>query len=150
MEKDEHKNPIDKDKIAENPHVLPYAHHAGSLPIDPIDKGKVKGKAMAAMYEQTEVQLTQIREQIELLIAQAQEIQNRKRISEKIYLAEMNFEPLIGGTYYLYRRTSGIFILLLVGPREWGQSCPLEYIATVKMFSDHTWELLEGEVKNEE
>ena len=35
-------NPIDKDKIADAPHLLPYAHSVGSAIIKPIDKGKVK------------------------------------------------------------------------------------------------------------
>ena len=38
-------NPIDKDKIAENPHLLPYAHTRGGVNIKPVDKGKVKGRA---------------------------------------------------------------------------------------------------------
>jgi len=67
-------NPIDKDKIAETPHLLPYAHSVGSAIIKPMDKGKVKGLGMSAMYEQTDVGLNQIKEQVELLISQAQEI----------------------------------------------------------------------------
>ena len=54
-------NPIDKDKIAESPHLLPYAHTVGGALIKPIDKGRVKGLAVASMYEQTEMQLDQIR-----------------------------------------------------------------------------------------
>ena len=44
-------NPIDKDKIAENPHLLPYAHTVGGSVIKPIDKGRTKGLALDAMYE---------------------------------------------------------------------------------------------------
>lgn len=90
-QKEEFINPIDKDKIAENPHLLPYAHTRGGVNIKPIDKGKVKGRAVTAMYEQTEMDLDQIRQQIELLASQAKSIQNRVSISERIYLAEMNF-----------------------------------------------------------
>jgi hypothetical protein len=42
-------NPIDPDKIAENPGFLPYAHHAGSMPIKPEDEGKLKSRALRAM-----------------------------------------------------------------------------------------------------
>jgi hypothetical protein len=53
--KDKNHNPIDRDKITETPHLLPYAHSVGSAIIKPLDKGKIKGLGMAAMYEQTDV-----------------------------------------------------------------------------------------------
>ncbi len=142
-------NPIDPDKIAENPHSLPYAHNVGSQIIKPIDKGRVKGRAVSAMYEQTDAQLDQIREQVELLARQARQIHDRVKISEEIYLAEMNFAPLIGDRYHLYRRSNGKPVLSLVGPREWGSSCPYEFVASVRMLSDHTWEVLEKKDKEE-
>lgn len=134
-------NPIDKDKIAENPHLLPYAHHIGSVQIKPVDKGKVKGRAMAAMYEQTNMDLEQIRQQMELLARQAKAIQDRVRISEQIYLAEINFSPRIGQIYYLYQRTNGNYVLSLVSPKEWGKNPPFEYLATIELLSDHTWDV---------
>lgn len=138
-------NPIDKDKVAENPHLLPYAHTVGGAVIKPIDKGKVKGKAVAAMYEQTDMQLDQLRKQVELLAKQAQKIHDRVAISEKIYKAEMSFEPLISFTYHLYERSNGQNVLSMVGPKEWGTKPPFQFIATVKLLSDHTWEILEDE-----
>ncbi|RMF27487.1 MAG: DUF2452 domain-containing protein [Bacteroidetes bacterium] len=138
-------NPIDKDKVADDPHKLPYAHHVGSSVIKPIDKGRVKGRAVAAMYEQTERQLDQIREQIELLARQARELQTRVEISERIYQAEMNFEPLVGHVYHLYRRKDGTEVLSMVAPEEWGRTCPLEFVATVRLLADHTWEVLHAE-----
>lgn len=136
-------NPIDKDKVAENPGFLPYAHTVGGVEIKPIDKGRVKGKAVAAMYEQTETQLEQIREQIRLLARQAQGIYQRVEVSEKIYQADMNFEPLMGHTYHLYQRADEKYLLSLVGPKEWGTTCPYTFVATVRMLSDHTWEIQE-------
>jgi hypothetical protein len=135
-------NPIDKDKITENPHNLPYAHTIGSAVIKPIDKGKVKGKAMAAMYEQTQSQLDQLKEQMQLIANQAKKLHDRIEISEKIYAAEMGFEPLIGQTYHLYERKNGQWVLSMVAPNSWGRTFPFEkFIATVKMLSDHTWEV---------
>ncbi len=141
-------NPIDEDKVAETPHNLPYAHNVGSQLIEPIDRGRVKGRAVSAMYDQTEAQLDQIREQIELLARQARQIKQRVHISEEIYLAEMNFDPLIGKIYHLYRRADDRPVLSLVGPREWGGRPPYAFMATVRLLSDHTWEILEsGEIE---
>ncbi len=138
-------NPIDKDKITETPHILPYAHTVGGAVIKPIDKGRVKGRAIAAMEQQTHMQLDQIREQIELLARQAEKIQRRVEISEQIYGAEMGFEPLISHTYHLYRKKNGDLLLSMVGPHEWGGKIPFdEFISSVKLLADHTWELLES------
>ena len=140
-------NPIDKDKIAVNPHSLPYAHTVGGVEIKPIDKGKVKGRAMSAMYDQTNMDLEQIRQQMELLARQAKDIHDRVRISEKIYLAELNFDPRIGQTYYLYQRSNGVYVVSLVSPEEWGNNPPYEYISTMELLADHTWNVLD---KNED
>jgi hypothetical protein len=135
-------NPIDPEKIAENPHLLPYAHTVGGAVIKPMDKGRMKGRAVAAMYEQTDLQLGQIKEQIELLAKQARKLQERVSISEEIYLTDMNFEPLIGRNYFLYRQASGKTILSMVSPDEWGKKAPYTFVAEVKMLADHTWDVL--------
>ncbi len=136
-------NPIDPDKIAENPHNLPYAHTVSGVEIKPIDKGKVKGRAVKAMYKQSDMQLEQIRKQIELLAQQAKGIQDRISISEQIYNAQMNFEPLIGFTYHLYERRDGSeYVLSMVSPEEWGPNPPYRFVATVELLADHTWDVL--------
>ncbi len=137
------KNPIDKDKITETPHLLPYAHHVGSAIIKPLDKGKTKGVAMKAMYQQTETQLTQIKEQVETLIKQAQAIHDRIHISEKIYKADCGFKPIPGNTYYLYEKKDNSWTISLVSPEEWGRSIPYKFIATVELLADSTWKIVE-------
>lgn len=142
----EKKNPIDKDKITENPHNLPYAHTVGSAQIKPVDKGKIKGKAMAAMYEQTQSQLDQLKQQMQLIASQAQKLQDRVKVSEKIYDAQMGFEPLIGHEYFLYQRKDESYVLSMVAPDQWGKSMPFEqFEAKVKLLSDHTWDILNFE-----
>lgn len=137
------KNPIDPDKITEMPGLLEYAHHVGSGVIKPEDKGKIKGRAVAAMHEQTGAQMQQIFEQMKTLAQQAKAINDRLAISERIYQAEMRFDPLIGRTYYLYTKGEKD-ILTMVSPNEWGHKMPYDdYIASVKLLSDHTWEVLE-------
>lgn len=147
--KDETINPIDPDKVAENPHLLPYAHTVGGVPIKPIDKGRIKGVAVQAMYEQTDAQLGQIKKQIELLAQQAKAIQDRVRISEMIYQADASFKPLIGNVYHLYEKKDGTHVLSMVAPAEWGKSMPYEFVASVKLQADHTWQILESKTQKE-
>ncbi|MDX2286695.1 MAG: DUF2452 domain-containing protein [Bacteroidia bacterium] len=136
-------NPIDPSKTAAQPGLLPYPHTVGSVQITPLDLGKVKGKALLAMQQQTQMQLDQIRRQIELLAEQAQAIRSRAEISEVIYEAETQFEPLIGQTCYVYERRNGRRLLSMVAPEEWGPALPYRgFIAEVRLLADHTWEVV--------
>jgi hypothetical protein len=136
-------NPIDPDKITDNPHSLEYPHHAGSAIIRPEDQGKIKGRALSAMEHQTDMQLNQIYEQMQLLAEQAKKLQDRKNISEFIYLAEMRFEPLINHVYHLYRKEDNNYLLSLIAPDQWGRSRhSFQWIATVRLLADHTWDVL--------
>jgi len=137
-------NPIDPDKVAENPHLLPYAHTVGGAIIKPIDQGKTKGLAVKAMHKQTDMQLEQLRKQMELLAEQAKKIQERVHISEIIYGAEIGFKPLIGKTYHLYQRADETAVLSVVGPNEWGRrGMPFNaFLATVTLLADHTWQIM--------
>lgn len=140
----------EKDKMAENPGLLPYAHTSGSALIKPEDKGKIKGRAMSAMYEQTNVQLKQLYEQMETLAKQANKLKDRVEVSERIYKAKMSFEPLISKVYYLYENKHGEDVLSLVSPEEFGRSLPFaRFLAEVKMLSDHTWDVLRMEEEEE-
>lgn len=140
-EKDAFVNPIDPEKIAENPGLLPYAHSVGGAVVKPVDKGKITGLAVAAMEEQTDAQLKQIYQQIEVLAKQAREIKTRKEISYLVYQADFGFSPIIGRTYYFYRKPAGEHTLSLISPEEWGTRLPYTWLATLQLLSDHTWDI---------
>lgn len=143
--KEEIINPIDPDKISETPNSLEYPHHLGSAVVKPEDKGRIKGNAMAAMESQTDMQLSQIYEQMQLLAEQAKKIEERKEVSEIIYAAEMRFQPLINHTYHLYKKENSTHILSLIPPEQTQFSKNMsswEHVATVKLLADHTWDIL--------
>lgn len=120
--------------------VLPYASSVGSVAIRPTKEGVIKHKALSAMEEQTNMQLDQIKQQIELLAKQAQEIRKRKELSLLIYEARLSFKPQIGHIYHVYERNDGSHMLSLVGPHEWGGAGPFkQFISSVKLLADHTW-----------
>jgi hypothetical protein len=123
--------------------VLPYAASVSGALIRPTEEGVIKHKALTAMEEQTNMQLDQIRRQIELLALQAQEIQKRKELSFKIYNAKLSFKPNIGQTYYLYQKHDDSHMLSLVSPKEWGGAGPFkQFVAAVQLLADHTWKEL--------
>lgn len=120
--------------------VLPYSASVAGALVKPNEEGVIKHKALTAMEEQTNMQLDQIRKQIELLALQAHEIHKRKELSMMIYNARLSFKPNIGQTYYLYEKNDGSHMLSLVSPKEWGANGPFrKFIAGVKLLADHTW-----------
>lgn len=120
--------------------VLPYSASVAGALVRPTEEGMIRHKALTAMEEQTNMQLEQIRKQIELLALQAHEIQKRKELSMMIYNAKLSFKPNIGQTYFLYEKHDNSHMLSLVSPKEWGTSGPFKkFIAAVKLMADHTW-----------
>lgn len=134
-----------RDLSTADPGLIEFAHTVGGALVKPIDQGKIKGKAIAAMHDQTHRQFKQLYDQMQTLVDQARGLQRRVNISERIYQAKMGFEPVINHLYYLYERKSGEDLLSMVSPEEWGKSFPFNtYIAKVHLLSDHTWEVLES------
>lgn len=121
--------------------VLPYSASVSGAVIKHTEEGVIRHKALTAMEEQTNMQLEQIRKQIELLALQAQEIQKRKELSMMIYDAKLSFQPVIGQLYYLYERHEGSHHISIISPKEWGGgSGPYKrFVAQVKLLADHTW-----------
>jgi len=140
--KKDFENPIDKDKTTENPGTLPYAHNVGSAVIKPTKQGVIRSKALSAMEEQTDMQLRQIKEQIDLLASQAREIQERKELSAIIYQAHIGFKPEINHIYHLYQKDDNGYVLSMIGPDEWGSKPKYpEFLYTVRLLADHTWKI---------
>jgi hypothetical protein len=123
--------------------VLPYSASVSGAIIKPTEEGVIRHKALTAMEEQTNMQLEQIRKQIELLALQAQEIHQRKELSMLIYGAKLSFKPEIGQVYHLYEKQDGSHLISLISAREWGEAMPYKrYVAAVQLLADHTWKEL--------
>lgn len=145
MEKNKFKdfvNPIDKDKITENPSTLPYAHTVGGAVVKPTKEGVIRSRSLSAMEEQTDMQLSQIKAQIDLLAKQANEIQDRKELAAQIYSAKMGLKPEINHIYHLYLNKEDEYILSMIGPSEWRKPKFKEFINSVQLLADHTWKIV--------
>ena len=133
-----------KEKTTDSPGLLPYAHTSGGAVIKPEDMGKIRGKSVLAMHQQTDTQMGQLYEQMETLVQQAEALKQRRQVSERIYLADIPFEPIIGHIYYLYQRNEESDVLSMIAPHEWGRSKKFKkFIAKVYLLADHTWEVQE-------
>ena len=121
--------------------VMPYSTSVSGAVIKATEAGVIRHKALTAMEEQTNMQLNQIRRQIELLAIQAQEIQMRKELSMIIYNAKLSFVPVIGQTYYLYQKGDDSHTLSLISSKEYGGGAGpyKKFVSPVKLLADHTW-----------
>jgi len=106
------------------------------------DKGKIRTVAVQSMHLQANQQVEMLRKQAELIVKQVSEIEERVKISEMIYLADMTFVPVIDSIYHLYERNNGR-VLSLISPQEWGKKIPfIAFVATVRLLADHTWDVI--------
>jgi hypothetical protein len=137
----EHEEPLINTEIYHKQlSVLPYSASVAGAIIKPNEEGVIRHQALSAMEEQTNMQLTQIRQQIELLAIQAKEIQKRKELSMLIYEAKLSFAPVIGKVYYLYEKDGGAYLVSMIGPTEWGRKTPYKsFISAIQLLADHTW-----------
>ena len=130
----------DNNELPLFPGLIPYPHTVGAPAFKPTESGAITGKSYAVMKEQVGKQREQIFQQLELLKKQYEELENRVKISEFIYTAEVRFTPDVGNIYFLYSKPDKMF-LSLISPNEWNNS-NVSYVATVKLLSDLTWEVL--------
>ncbi|MBC7653859.1 MAG: DUF2452 domain-containing protein [Oligoflexus sp.] len=110
-----------------------------------IDKNKVRANAVEAMHMQAHQQIGMLRKQAELIMQQVKEIEERLKISELIYKADMRFKPVMGQIYHLYEKEEkGTFLVSMIAPNEWGRSKTFNrFLSTIRLLSDSTWDVLD-------
>ena len=135
-----------KTLVSDSPGTSEYAVEKGGVAFAPTQEGAIKSRAFKVMDEQISMQMDNILEQIQVLKRQAEALKDRRQISEMIYRAKMNFEPLVGDIYYLYQCPKGK-ILSILSPEEFGEKKLIEkdysFYAKARLLADCTWEVLE-------
>lgn len=125
------------------PELLEFAYQKGTFSVVPSKEGTTRGRALLATKGQTQIQLDMLLEQMRLIAQQARDIKARVALSQKIYRAQMNFEPDVGNRYHLYLKQDGSTILSLISPAEWGQGPKQQsWLAEVELAADHTWKVI--------
>lgn len=136
-------DPLKKDALYQGPDKFaPLPLSVSSPKINPVDKRLVKANAFETMQHQANQQILMLKKQADLLMEQARQIEERLLISQRIYEADINFEPVIGTIYHVYEK-KGKTVLSLVAPFEWGAKMPFEkHVCTARLLADRSWELL--------
>lgn len=125
-----------------NRNSTPYPTEIGGPNFDlvPVRKQKDKMLNVARLHAQQEY--NRIMDLVAVLESQAQEIKHRLEITDAVYEAEYDFEPVHGTPYWLvYDNRKKVMRLCMNGPNDWSTAPPegYEYITQVKWLGDYTW-----------
>ncbi|XP_078497117.1 uncharacterized protein C1orf50 homolog [Lissotriton helveticus] len=83
--------------------------------------------------------LTVIAEQIRFLQEQARKVLVEAKRDADLHHAACNVVKKPGNTYYLYKRESGQRYFSILSPKDWGASCPHEFLGAFKLQHDMSW-----------
>lgn len=122
--------------------LSPIPLSVGSPVIKAEDKNQIKANALEAMHHYANQEMAMLKKQADMIMQQVREIENRLKVSAKIYESDLKFTPVIGQIYHLYQKED-FYKLSLIGPDEWGRSKPFgDYVASVKLLGDHSWDVI--------
>lgn len=110
---------------------LPYPVSTLSPPIIPNDLTSFKSRGISQVERDLQQKLQEIRETYLATI-------DHFNWNKLVYEADIQFEPIIGGTYYLYEMR-GRKLLSMISPDEWSQ----RHLATVRLNMDRQWKIVE-------
>jgi hypothetical protein len=113
---------------------MPYPVSTLSPKIVPNDLSSFKSRGISQVERDLQQKLVQMREEY---IATIEHFNWNKLV----YEAEINFEPIVGQTYHLYRiRETNT--LSMIAPDQW----PHPHLASFRLNVDRQWELVEATV----
>jgi len=109
---------------------LPYPVSTLSPPIIPNDLTSFKSRGISQVERDLQQKLQEIRETYLATI-------DHFNWNKLVYEADIQFEPIIGGTYHVYEMR-GRKVLSMISPDEW----PQKHLATVRLNMDRQWKIV--------
>ncbi|XP_057563543.1 uncharacterized protein C1orf50 homolog isoform X2 [Hippopotamus amphibius kiboko] len=123
--------------------VSPYHTHRVGDPLDLVALAEQVQKANEFVRANATNKLTVIAEQIEHLQEQARKVLEDARRDADLHHVACNIVKKPGNIYYLYKRESGQRYFSIISPKEWGTSCPHDFLGAYKLQHDLSWTLYE-------
>ncbi|XP_069333910.1 uncharacterized protein C1orf50 homolog isoform X2 [Eulemur rufifrons] len=119
--------------------VSPYHTHRAGDPLDLVALAEQVQKADEFIRANATNKLTVIAEQIQHLQEQARKVLEDARRDADLHHAACNMVKKPGNIYYLYKRESGQQYFSIISPKEWGASCPHDFLGAYKLQHDLSW-----------
>lgn len=123
------------DNVVPNANILPYGSNL-SAPAIKTDLHKVAGWKLAAVHNTNKYyddKFNDIKKQLESLA-------ESYKWNEIIFNAQFRFKPVIGKSYYLYKKPNESFYLTLFAPGERAGSRDEGYQGEFRLNYDNRWE----------
>ncbi|GCB70953.1 uncharacterized protein C1orf50 homolog isoform X1 [Scyliorhinus torazame] len=83
--------------------------------------------------------LTGIAEQIQYLQEKARKVLEDAKRDADLHHVACNIVKKPGTVYFMYRRDSGQKYFSILSPKDWGQSCPHDFLGAYKLQHDMSW-----------
>ena len=72
-------------------------------------------------------------------LTQARQILETAKRDTQLHHAACNFTKVPGKTYHLYERSDGSTYFSMLSPRDWGSSCPHQFLGSYRLEHDQSW-----------
>uniref|UniRef100_A0A5F7ZX19 Chromosome 1 C1orf50 homolog n=2 Tax=Cercopithecidae TaxID=9527 RepID=A0A5F7ZX19_MACMU len=119
--------------------VSPYHTHRAGDPLDLVALAEQVQKADEFIRANATNKLTVIAEQIQHLQEQARKVLEDAHRDADLHHVACNMVKKPGNIYYLYKRESGQQYFSIISPKEWGTSCPHDFLGAYKLQHDLSW-----------
>ncbi|XP_008070790.1 uncharacterized protein C1orf50 homolog [Carlito syrichta] len=119
--------------------VSPYHACRVGDPLDLVGLAQQVQKADEFIRANATNKLTVIAEQIQYLQEQARKVLEDARRDANLHHVACNIVKTPGHIYYLYKRESGQQYFSIISPKEWGTSCPHDFLGAYKLQHDLSW-----------
>ena len=127
------------DNVVPNANILPYGSNL-SAPAIKTDLHKVAGWKQSAIHNTNKYyddKFNEIKKQFE-------ELADSFKWNEIIFNAEFRFKPVIGKSYYLYKKSNNTYYLTLFAPGERVAGRDEGYQGEFRLNYDNRWEQVIG------
>uniref|UniRef100_A0A0P6JU07 Uncharacterized protein C1orf50 n=1 Tax=Heterocephalus glaber TaxID=10181 RepID=A0A0P6JU07_HETGA len=129
--------------------VSPYHTHRVGDPLDLVALAEQVQKADEFIRANATSKLSVIAEQVQHLQEQARKVLEDAHRDADLHHIACNMVKKPGNIYYLYQRESGQRYFSIISPKEWGASCPHDFLGAYKLQHDLSWTPYEDIEKQE-
>ncbi|XP_051843890.1 uncharacterized protein C1orf50 homolog [Antechinus flavipes] len=119
--------------------VTPYHTRRIGNPEDLVELAQQVQKADEFIRANATNKLIVIAEQIRHLQTQARKVLEDAQRDAELHHAACNMVKKPGNIYYLYKRDNGQQYFSILSPKEWGASCPHDFLGAYKLQHDLSW-----------
>ena len=123
-----------------NRNASTYPTEIGSAAFAPVPIKEQKDIMLNVARANAEQEFQRIMDLVEVLKKQANDLEQRLLLTEKIHQAKFNFKPVVNSIYWVVQVDTDQ-ILTPLGPNDWSTGAPnnYKYMYKVKFLGDYTW-----------